>query len=150
MSGLAAASGACRTADRTGCLPVAQVAARRLQHVRKGRLDLRWLETHLGFSFATASPAVRAFREPVAGHVVKQAVPLTLIQWVQLEMVAQSSEGPTQLLVSVWLVMLLGLVRFAHLQRSSVTEPGASFSGVASVGKIRVRGVRRPVEWVAS
>ena len=112
--------------------------------------SLRWLETHLGFSFATASPTVRAFREPVAGHVVKQAVPLTLIQWVQLEKVAQSSEGPTQLLVSVWLVMLLGLVRFAHLQRSSVTEPGASFSGVASVGKIRVRGVRRPVEWVAS
>ena len=107
-----------------------------------GFSSLRWLEAHLGFSFA--------FREPVAGHVVKQAVPLTLLQWVQLEKVAQSSEGPTQLLVSVWLVMLLGLVRFAHLQRSSVTEPGASFSGVASVGKVRVRGVRRPVKWVAS
>ena len=35
VAGLAAASGARGTADRTGCLPVVQVAARRLQHVRK-------------------------------------------------------------------------------------------------------------------
>ena len=55
-------------------------------------------------------------------HVPVQASPLTAKEWIELERHATTFTDPRSQLCGVWLLMLAGVVRYAHLLRSPLSR----------------------------
>ena len=106
---------------------------------------IKWLETHMSFIFFVADPEVAHWRSSREGNEAAQVQPFTIIQWFQLERAA--IQGRDRLILGMWLLLLLGCLRFKHVQRSTPTFYLSYVAGTAAKGKTRVRtgrGVRRP------
>ena len=111
---------------------------------------LRWVEKHLGFSAHTDAPQVRAQGVVMASHREVQATPLPVRVWAFLESVAAGGNVFASAISLVWILLLVGVLRFAHVQRSRIVAmTDDMISGLASRGKKRVHGRRRPLEWSA-
>ena len=110
---------------------------------------LRWLESHLGFVFHTATPSVKAWSAVGDQGEVCQAVPLSYQQWLLIETRALESDGLHRQLLASWLLMLYGMVRFEHLQHSKIWIESGVLTGLAQHGKTRRHGGRRPLRWQA-
>ena len=54
---------------------------------------------------------------------------------------------PVKLLSACWLFLLVGCVRFKHLQQSHLTECRGRLEPLCARGKARVRGAQRPFRW---
>ena len=111
---------------------------------------LRFLQLHLGAVFHAELDEVARHGVIEPGHEEKPATPMTISMWVQLEQVlADTSSGDAvKMLCATWIFLLVGCVRFAHIQRSSLTqcsETGLEF--FCNRGKARVRGVQAPFRW---
>ena len=113
-------------------------------------MGLRFLELHLGLRLHTASPTVAAWKAVDADHEPAVAPTLSLSQWVQLEDALAQSSGPLRRLLLAVFVVLLGVLRFTHLQCSTLLKVDSCLCGRARRGKTKVRGLRRPLRWSAS
>ena len=111
---------------------------------------LRWLQLHLGAVFHAELDEVARHGVIEPGHEAMPATPMTISMWVKLEQIlADTSSGDAvKMLCATWIFLLVGCVRFAHIQRSSLTqcfETGLEF--FCNRGKARVRGVQAPFRW---
>ena len=111
--------------------------------------SLRFLEINLGFVLHCCSPLVSPWKHPESHHVPVQASPLTAKEWIELERHAMTFTDPRSQLCGVWLLMLAGVVRYAHLQRSLLSRDADTVGGTAMLGKCKTRGARRPLPWAA-
>lgn len=111
--------------------------------------SLRFLEINLGFVLHCCSPLVAPWKHPESHHVPVQASPLTAKEWIELERHATTFTDPRSQLCGVWLLMLTGVVRYAHLQRSLLSRDADTVGGTATLGKCKTRGARRPLPWAA-
>ena len=110
--------------------------------------SLRWAETHLGFRAHTACVQVKGQSAIGAAHKEKQATPLPIRIWMFFEHAASSTNDFVALLALIWLLLIAGAVRFAHVQRSRIESLGERMLvGCASRGKRRFQGKRRPFQW---
>ena len=78
-------------------------------------------------------------------------MPLTIGAWSILASLLHDGNRFTRGVAAVWLLLLQGVLRFAHLQRSqilSVTNRG--IYGLALLGKSPRAGLRRPFYWCAA
>ncbi len=81
-------------------------------------------------------------------HVEKQAIPLRLRTWHKLEDLLFTANDLISALSCIWLLLILGVTRFIHLQRSHfTTESDWWIEFMTSMGKSRIRGLRRPFWW---
>ena len=80
----------------------------------------------------------------------KGTLPFAPSSLARLESYALSAAGPRRVLLAVWLVVLGGVLRFAHVQRSHLSLLPGVLVGKASLGKVKVRGARRPFSWQVS
>ena len=108
--------------------------------------SLRWLEDHLRFCFHTRSPTVTVWGRVARGHKEKQKEPMSPAQWARLEGYALGAAGPRRVLLAAWLVVLGGVVRFAHLQRNQLSLLPGVLASKASLGKVKVRGARSDLQ----
>ena len=76
---------------------------------------------------------------------LSSASPLTAKEWIELERHAMTFTDPRSQLCGVWLLMLAGVVRYAHLQRSLLSRDADTAGGTAMLGKCKTRGARRPL-----
>ena len=110
--------------------------------------SLRWAETHLGFRAHTACVQVKAQGTVRAAHRERQATPLSIRVWMFFERAASSTNDFVAMLSLIWLLLIAGTVRFAHVQRSRIERLGdRMLVGCASRGKKRCQGKRRPFQW---
>ena len=100
---------------------------------------IKWLETHMSFTFFVADPEVAHWRSLPEGYEAAQVQPFTIIQWFELERAAIQAKGRDRLILGMWLLLLLGCLRFKHVQRSTPTLHGSYVAGAAAKGKTRVR-----------
>ena len=111
---------------------------------------LRWLETHVGLVFHTSSPQVKGQGVADTAHRERQATPMPVRVWAFLEHAATSDNAFVSAIALTWLIMIVGCLRFAHVQRSRIEEvTDIMIRGVASRGKGRSQGKRRPFPWSA-
>ena len=76
------------------------------------------------------------------------AVPFRLKVWMLLEREAKSSNGFVSALSLSWVLLIQGVTRFAHLQRSTYLGEEASYLKLqASSGKEKCEGARKPMIW---
>ena len=111
---------------------------------------LKWLQRHVGAPFHTASEEVASYGVDAPEHEEIPASPMSVALWVLLEQVLGSANAgdPFKLLSACWIFLLVGCVRFKHLQQSRLIEcyaDGLEF--LCAKGKARVRGAQRPFRW---
>ena len=68
---------------------------------------------------------------------IGQKVPFSLEQWTHLEAATRSTSGVSQHILATWLLLLGGVVRFAHVQRTYKDLISFSVGGVALWGKTK-------------
>ena len=77
-----------------------------------------------------------------------RAVPFRLKVWLLLEREAASSNGFVKALSLAWILMIIGVTRFAHLQRSKlIGETDLYLEFEATSGKEKREGARKPMRW---
>ena len=115
----------------------------------KSRLNqMKWLATHMGLDAPIDDQLVVDQGAELPGHVERQATPLRIKMWFALDMWSQSANACLAMLACAWQALLLGVMRFAHLQRSAVAELDDDFvEFYATRGKCRQGGKRRPFWW---
>ena len=106
--------------------------------------NLKWLETQIGFACHTDHIDVRNEKRVDPRHIEAQAEPLELLVWVFLETnLAYKNDIVTSISLT-WLGMAILCLRFAHWQRSLVTQLLAyQFEIFCTRGKARDSGRRR-------
>jgi hypothetical protein len=76
------------------------------------------------------------------------AVPFRIKVWMLIEHEAKSSNSFVSALALSWLLLIQGVTRFAHLQRSAYLGEETSYLKFqASSGKERCEGARKPMIW---
>ena len=118
----------------------------------RGRLAaLAWIERHLEVQLGTNASWVRTSAAVHAEHEEKQIPPLRISMWVILCLLSESKNTVVQGLGLFWMLILGGVLRPCHLQRSRIIKlwPN-SIQGKASAGKTKHGGKRRAFEWRAA
>ena len=111
---------------------------------------LKWLERKVGMCFHCCLPLVRDQAAVPQSHIETQATPLLLSVILGLEWLLSSQNDAVKALALTWLMLTFAVLRFAHLQRSTILEVMEhGIAARASLGKRRTQGRRRPFEWRA-
>ena len=109
---------------------------------------MRWVEQHVGLKAHTSVAQVRAQGAVAPVHIERQAEPMPIRVWLYLEHCALSENAFVSAIALTWLFMLAGVIRYTHVQRSEITGlTSCMIKGIASRGKRRTQGKRRPFEW---
>ena len=117
--------------------------------VPKTRLfELRWLERNIGLRACTELERVRAAVEPEIAKDPQQARPLNIADWEQMEKLLDSANPYVRGLLLFWILVILGVMRPRHLQRSAFNLDDAII-GRAFRGKKRVSGKAAALWWSA-
>ena len=112
--------------------------------------SLKWLEKKIGLRFFASSARVHDQAAVPASHLETQATPLLLIHLIGLERLVSSRNSAVSALALAWVMLTYAVLRFAHLQRSTILRVlDNAISGRASLGKRRTQGRRRPFDWRA-
>ena len=109
--------------------------------------QLQWCAVQLGLKWTLEMiPAGASVSLP---GPLKQATVMPLRVWHKLESTATASKNLyVKLVCAVWALLVLGGVRFAHLQRSKIFGLKAGYAVfLCSMGKSRSGGSRRPFHW---
>ena len=108
----------------------------------------RWLQDFVGIDFKAHAPALRLRAAPPGDHEPRAATPLSLGLWLHWEAMLGEANPFIRWVAATWLLLLLGVLRFAHLQRSFDWQytPAGIFARV-SIGKARKMGRRAPFRW---
>ena len=83
-------------------------------------------------------------------HELRQATPLSLKLWLHIEVSLASDNQLVQWLSCAWHLLMTGVMRYVHMQRSVIIA--VSDSGIvarAALGKSKKSGARRPFRWAA-
>lgn len=108
----------------------------------------RWLQDFVGVDFRAHSPALRLRAAPPGDHEPIAAVPLIPQLWLHWEALSGHPSPFIRRVAATWLLLLLGVLRFAHLQRSfdwQYTDTG--IIARVSSGKARHLGCRALFRW---
>ena len=112
---------------------------------------LRWLEDNIGASLCARHPTVVKQSLVSVVHELQQATPLPVIAWMFLEHCLASSNKFIVWLSAFWWILLLGVLRFAHAQRSYIVKlSDVGIIGWCALGKSKKAGRRRPFYWGAA
>ena len=111
---------------------------------------LKWLQTHIGCVFhVTDVEVLRSAAEP-SSYAPVQQVPLQarlLLHWDEL---SRSKNSFVAWIACIWQLLIHGVLRFAHIQRSRIKHLTATaMIGRAALGKARRAGRRAPFWWTA-
>jgi hypothetical protein len=114
------------------------------------RRALLWCQEHLGLEFHAATPVIKAASARNSDHEEKQAELLPFRVLLLLEMLVKENSSPFTVWIAItWLLLAYAVLRFQHLQRSSVQETTEdSIHARCSLGKSRRGGRRRPFYWI--
>ena len=117
----------------------------------KSRLSgLSWIARNFELPWRIDAELVKNQSKVSADHEEHQAVLLAPRVWHCLELASCSSNDVVHVVSMVWLLLILGCVRFAHAQRSCVSNWCEDFvEFLAAKGKSKDRGHRRPFRWQA-
>ena len=118
----------------------------------KSRLaGLSWIARNFEMQWRIDAELVKSQSKVAADHEEHQAVLLSPKVWHCMELASCSSNDVVHVVSMVWLLLILGCVRFAHAQRSCVSKSCKEFvEFLASKGKSKDRGHRRPFRWQAA
>ena len=112
---------------------------------------LKWYEDYYGAVFFTSSVAVARQAQNDPMHELVQAKPLLLKCYMFLEYCIQSSNQFVVGLSMMWLLLVQGVMRFVHLQRSKLCElTSLGIQFWCALGKARKAGRRRPYFWASA
>lgn len=106
---------------------------------------LKWLEGKIGIVFHSSSDRVRGQSAIPSTHEEEQATPLSLQILLALESLVPSRNHAVAALALTWIVLSLGVLRFAHLQRSTIVrilDNGVARAVVPMAGDARSTGDR--------
>jgi len=110
----------------------------------------KWLQVRLGAKFHTDNNRVARCAVAAPGKALVQATPRTLKVWLFLEEAATSKDNFVRMLGLANLYLVLGVLRFRHIQRSRlILLADASIKCTAFLGKVKSSGIRRPFDWMA-
>ena len=106
---------------------------------------LRWLEKHIGIPFHTEDVQVVDISRVPGSHEAEQVTPMKYAVWNWIEKQTMSSNDFVSMLACTWCVLVLGVLRFAHAQRSRITAlTPVAIHMSATRGKRRQQGRTRP------
>ena len=128
-----------------------RAARRRGATAAKGEIGcLSWLERNLGFGFHTAEEQIRRQARVAAGHTIAVGHAPSNPVIIAAEALLAHPSIYVRALATTALLLWLGALRFAHLQRSEIicVTPWY-FVGQATRGKKRTGGVRTPFVWAS-
>lgn len=106
---------------------------------------LLWLNAHLELNWSLAGNFVAQSAAARSSHIEQQVSPMRLSLWVVLTILSSVDNIVVRGLALFWILILEGVLRPVHLQRSSISVllPEA-VEGRATAGKARLFGKRRP------
>ena len=102
----------------------------------------------MGLDLHAESPGLGALTSNAVPSSIKQAVPLTPRVWRFLLLMAQSSNVFVSALAGTWLLIMHGVLRFIHVQRSTIQVYDVAITGLAALGKSKMNGTRAPFAWI--
>ena len=81
-------------------------------------------------------------------QVEKTAIPFRIKVWMLWEREVASSNAYVSAICLAWLLLIMGVTRYAHLWRATLLEGKKSYMTLeASSGKAKCEGVRKPTRW---
>ena len=109
--------------------------------------ELRALQQCFGFSWELDELDAATISSFTAALKQADVIPLKL--WIQFEDFAMNATNKfVQLLSAIWILLAIGGVRFAHLQRSRVFQIKPAYVVFfCALGKSKQQGQRRPYYW---
>jgi hypothetical protein len=104
--------------------------------------------TLLGVNLELDDKLIKAQTLCANSQVEDRAVPFSVKIWLLLEKEATSSNGFVKAIALAWILLILGVTRFAHLQRSKlIGETDLYMEFEATSGKEKREGARKPMRW---
>ena len=139
------------------CRPAAAQVAAFLQSLAESRptaavcvsRNLRWCAKVLRLELELDHPLVTPWTKNRSSAPTRQATPHAIKELAHLEHLSQSANRVLAYFASAAVVMILGTVRFAHAQRSSLSESTPSLLVFWCMkGKRRIGAARPGFQWV--
>ena len=117
----------------------------------KGKFNaLRWLSKHLEIDLQLESQAVKDATNIPASHIERQVPPMRISFWAIFTILASAGNQVVRGVALFWLLVLAGVLRPAHVQRSSLVRLFPQcIEGLCRANKKRVDGKRRAFSWRA-
>ena len=111
--------------------------------------QLKCLAEMLLIDLSLEHALVTAWSDPLPGHLTTPQVTAAMMDIAQLEVYAQSESDRVVNAMAEFMLVLYGMVRPGHIQRSYlVAEYAHCWLFKCEEGKRRVGGVRQPFVWM--